>query len=124
MHSRSSVFKLLVDRLLARQRRSGPKQPGPVSRRWLISLIFTGLVVPAEAQVSDDVVKIGVLNDQSAGYADLGGVGSIEAAKMAVEDFGRTVLGRPVEVVSADHQQKADIGASIARGWFDSEKVD
>jgi len=65
-----------------------------------------------------------VLNDQSAGYADFGGVGSIEAARMAVEDFGGKVLGKPVEILSADHQQKADIGASIARRWFDVDKVD
>src|SRR5579864_194972 len=73
----------------------------------------------ARAQISDDVVKIGVLNDQSGLYADLGGSGSVVAAQMAVEDFGGKVLGKPVEVVFADHQNKADIGASIAREWFD-----
>ncbi len=78
----------------------------------------------ARGQVSDDVVKIGVLNDQSGLYADLGGSGSVVAASMAVEDSGGAVLGKPVEIVVADHQNKADIGAAIARRWFDAEKVD
>jgi branched-chain amino acid transport system substrate-binding protein len=70
------------------------------------------------------VVKIGVLNDQSGLYADLAGPGSVVAARMAVEDFGGKVLGKPVEIVVADHQNKADIGAAIARQWFDVDKVD
>ncbi len=78
----------------------------------------------ATGQVSDDIVKIGVLNDESGLYADLGGPGSVVAARMAIEDAGGTVLGKPVEVVFADHQNKADIGAAIARRWFDTEKVD
>ena len=65
-----------------------------------------------------------MLNDQSGLYADLGGPGSVVAARMAVEDFGGNVLGKPVEIVVADHQNKADIGAAIARRWFDAEKVD
>ena len=82
------------------------------------------LAAPAHAQISDDVVKIGVLNDQSGLYADLAGPGSVVAARMAVEDFGGKVLGKPIEVVVADHQNKADIGAAIARQWFDVDKVD
>jgi branched-chain amino acid transport system substrate-binding protein len=78
----------------------------------------------ASAQVSDDVVRIGVLNDQSGLYADLGGPGSVVAARMAVEDAGGTVLGKPIEIVFADHQNKADIGAAIARQWFEAGKVD
>jgi branched-chain amino acid transport system substrate-binding protein len=78
----------------------------------------------ARAQVSDDIVRIGVLNDQSGPYADFGGAGSVVAARMAVEDAGGSVLGKPVDVVFADHQEKADIGAEIARQWFDSGKVD
>jgi branched-chain amino acid transport system substrate-binding protein len=78
----------------------------------------------ARAQVSDDVVKIGVLNDQSGLYADLAGQGSVIAAKMAVEDFGGKVLGKPIEVIFADHQNKPDIGSSIANQWIDTEKVD
>ena len=78
----------------------------------------------ARAQVSDDVVKIGILNDQSGLYADLAGQGSVIAAKMAVEDFGGKVLGKPIEVIFADHQNKPDIGSSIANQWIDTEKVD
>ena len=78
----------------------------------------------ARAQVSDDVVRIGVLNDQSGLYADLGGPGSVTAARMAVEDAGGAVLGKPVEIVFADHQNKSDIGAALARQWFDVGKVD
>src|SRR5271157_4024941 len=78
----------------------------------------------ATAQISDGVIRIGVLNDQSGLYADLGGPGSVVAARMALEDAGGTVEGKPVEVVFADHQNKADIGASIARQWFDAGKVD
>lgn len=76
------------------------------------------------AQVSDNVVKIGVLNDQSGTYSDLSGTGSVEAVRMAVEDFGGKVLGKPVEVVFADHQNKPDIGANIANKWIDVENVD
>jgi branched-chain amino acid transport system substrate-binding protein len=86
-------------------------------------VLLTGLG-PARAQISDDVVRIGVLNDQSGLYADLGGQGSVVAARMAVEDAGGSVLGKPVEIVVADHQNKADIAAAIARQWFDVDKVD
>ena len=82
------------------------------------------LAFPASAQVSDGVVKIGVLVDMSGLYADLAGPGSVVAAQMAVDDFGGTVLGKPIVVVSADHQNKPDIGASIARSWFDRDQVD
>jgi branched-chain amino acid transport system substrate-binding protein len=95
--------------------------------RGVLAAGFALLAAPlpaAVAQISDGVVKIGVLNDQSGLYADLGGPGSVIAAQMAVEDFGGTVLGKPIEIVSADHQNKADIGASIARQWFDADKVD
>ena len=78
----------------------------------------------AGAQVSDGVVRIGVLNDQSGLYADLGGPGSVVAARMAVADAGGSVLGKPVEIVFADHQNKSDIGAAIARQWFEIGQVD
>jgi branched-chain amino acid transport system substrate-binding protein len=78
----------------------------------------------ARAQISDAVVRIGVLNDQSGLYADLGGPGSVVAARMAVEDVGGSVLGMPIEIVFADHQNKSDIGAAIARQWFEIGKVD
>ncbi|WP_404426633.1 ABC transporter substrate-binding protein [Thalassospira australica] len=80
--------------------------------------------LPAQAQVSDDVVKIGILNDQSGVYADFGGTWSYEAALMAVEDFGGTVLDKPIEVITADHQNKPDVAANIARQWYDEDQVD
>lgn len=74
--------------------------------------------------ISNDVVRIGVLSDMSGPYADTAGRGSVEAVKMAVEDFGGKVLGKPIEVVFADHQSKADVASSRARTWFDVDKVD
>jgi branched-chain amino acid transport system substrate-binding protein len=79
---------------------------------------------PALAQVSDGVVKIGVLTDQSSLYADLSGQGSVIAARMAVEDFGAAKKGLKVDIVNADHQNKADVGSQVARQWFDADKVD
>ncbi len=78
----------------------------------------------AQAQISGNVVKIGVLNDQSSLYADLGGQGSVTAAKMAIEDFKAKEKGLTVEVVFADHQNKADVGSQIATKWIDAEGVD
>jgi branched-chain amino acid transport system substrate-binding protein len=90
-------------------------------------LVAAALVLAAgaaHAQISDGVVKIGVLNDQSGPYADLAGPGSAVAARMAVEDFGAAAKGLKVEVLFADHQNKPDVGSSIARQWYDSDKVD
>ena len=84
-------------------------------------MMFAG---PAAAEISDDVVRIGVLTDMSGLYADLSGKGSLEAARIAVEDFGGKVLGKPVEVIFADHQNKPDVGSAIARQWYDENKVD
>ena len=78
----------------------------------------------ASAQVSDRVVKLGVFNDMSSLYADIGGKGSVLAAQMAVEDFGGNVLGVPIEIVSGDHQNKPEIGAGIARKWIDTDHVE
>jgi branched-chain amino acid transport system substrate-binding protein len=78
----------------------------------------------AQAQVSDGVIKIGVMNDMSGLYADIAGPGSVTAARMAVEDFGAAKKGMKVEIVSADHQNKPDVGSSIARQWYDVDKVD
>src|SRR5271167_2930374 len=78
------------------------------------------LTAPASAQG----VKIGILNDQSGVYADYGGKGSFEAAKMAIEDFGGSVLGQTIELVTADHQNKPDLAGNIARRWYDAEGVD
>ncbi len=78
----------------------------------------------AGAQMSDNVVKIGVLNDRSGLYADLSGQGSVIAAQMAVEDYGAAAKGLKVEIVPADHQNKPDVGSNVARQWLDIEKVD
>ena len=78
----------------------------------------------AGAPASAQGVKIGILNDQSGVYADYGGKGSIEAAKMAIEDFGGSVLGQPIDLVTADHQNKPDLAGNIARRWYDAEGVD
>ncbi|HEX9324796.1 MAG TPA: ABC transporter substrate-binding protein [Xanthobacteraceae bacterium] len=78
----------------------------------------------AYAQTADDVTKIGVLNDMSGLYSDITGPGSVVAAKMAVEDFGAAQKGMKVEIVSADHQNKPDVGTNIARTWIDVDKVD
>ncbi|WP_420344499.1 ABC transporter substrate-binding protein [Paenirhodobacter sp.] len=94
-------------------------------RKLLLSATsVAALAMPAHAEVSDGKVKIGILNDQSGVYADFGGKYSYEAAKMAVEDFGGKVLDAPVEVVTADHQNKADIASNIARQWYDTDQVD
>ncbi len=90
-------------------------------------LALAGLVLgasTASAQISDNVVRVGVMNDQSGLYADLGGPGSVIAARMAAEDAGGTVLGKPIDIVVADHQNKADVGVAIARRWFENEGVD
>ncbi len=88
------------------------------------SLIHAGLLslalsAPAVGQTAGEPVKIGVLADMTGTYADIGGMGSVEAVRMAVEDFGGSVLGRNIEVVYADGQNKADIAAGIARNWYD-----
>ncbi|WP_076999835.1 ABC transporter substrate-binding protein [Variovorax sp. KK3] len=81
---------------------------------------------PASAQTgaSDDVVRIGLLTDMASLYSDFSGKGSVEAVRMAIEDFGGQVLGKPIDLVSADHQNKPDIAATKAREWFDAGKVD
>jgi branched-chain amino acid transport system substrate-binding protein len=78
----------------------------------------------AQAQISDNVVKIGVLSDMSSLYTDLAGAGSVVAARLAVEDSGIEKRGVKVEIVSADHQNKPDIGSAVARQWYDTDKVD
>jgi len=86
-----------------------------------VAALFAGA---AGAQISGNLVKIGVLNDQSSLYADLTGQGSVVAARMAVEDFAADKKGMKVEIVFADHQNKADVGSSVARKWYDAENVD
>ncbi len=79
---------------------------------------------PAKAQYTDGTVKIGILTDMSSIYSDIGGPGSVVAAKLAVEDFGAAAKGMKVEIVSADMQNRPDVGATIANTWFDVDKVD
>ncbi|UCI31006.1 ABC transporter substrate-binding protein [Mesorhizobium sp. B4-1-4] len=88
------------------------------------ALLAAASIPASAAEISDGKVKIGILNDQSGVYADFGGKWSVEAAKMAVEDFGGKVQGAPIEIISADHQNKPDIASNIARQWYDTEQVD
>src|SRR5690242_7190150 len=90
----------------------------------IISTAVIAFGLAASAQGNNQGVKIGILNDQSGVYADYGGKYSLEAAHMAVEDFGGSVLGQKIEIVTADHQNKPDLGAAIARRWYDAEGVD
>lgn len=87
-------------------------------------VLLLGSAASAHAQISDGIVKIGVLDDMSGPYADIQGPGDVVAVKMAVEDFGGNIDGKPIEVISADLQNKADVGSAIARRWYDVEKVD
>src|SRR3954462_6279033 len=89
-----------------------------------LGVIATGASAQTQPRISDDVVKIGLVLDMSSLYADITGTGSVTAAKMGVEDFGGKVLGKPIEVLSADHQNKPDLSASIAREWFHARQVD
>ena len=98
-------------------------------KRKLLSSLIAGLglvaAAGAQAQISGNVVKIGVMNDMSGVYADIGGPGSVVAAKMAVEDYLKSSKSSlKVEVVSADHQNKPDVGSNIARKWYDTDGVD
>src|SRR5690242_18928658 len=88
-----------------------------------IAAAVLGMVAGAQAQTTPDTIRVGVLADMSSLYADLGGPGSVEAAKMAVEDLGGSVLGKKVEVVIADHPNKPDVDSSIAREWIDQQYV-
>jgi branched-chain amino acid transport system substrate-binding protein len=96
-------------------------------RKSLVIALLAGALLPASAanaQVSDDAVRIGVLTDQSSAYSDITGAGSIAAAQLAVDDFGGIVLGKRIQLVNADHQGKPDVAATIARRWFDVDGVD
>src|SRR5215210_4932140 len=95
-----------------------------IKRKFCVAAVFAFTAAGAQAQYSDNVVKIGVMNDQSGTYADLAGPGSTVAARMAVEDFGAAKKGMKVEILVADHQNKPEVGSNIARQWFDVDKVD
>jgi branched-chain amino acid transport system substrate-binding protein len=102
----------------------------PLRRLIAVAWLAAGLPTLAQAQgapadpISGGVVRVGVLTDLSGPYADSGGKGSVAAAQMAAKDIGGSVLGKPVEIVSADHQNKPDVAAGIARRWFDVDGVD
>src|ERR1700684_2000018 len=83
-------------------------------------LLTLAVATPARA---DEPFRIGVLNDQSGPYSDLSGPGGAESARMAVEDFGGSVLGKPIELLVADHQNKVDVGLAVARQWYDARGV-
>jgi len=94
---------------------------------WAAASVVAAGVGSAQAQsgtLSNDVLRIGVLTDISGVYADISGKGAVEAVKMAVEDFGGKMFGKNIDVVFADHQNKADVGAAKAREWFDTGGVD
>lgn len=97
-----------------------------MKRKLLSTLVAAACAAggAAQAQITDGVIKIGVMNDMSGLYADVAGPGSVTAARMAVEDFGAARKGMKVEIVSADHQNKPDVGSTIARTWYDVDKVD
>jgi branched-chain amino acid transport system substrate-binding protein len=99
-----------------------PKARGRLVAR--LSAVLVLVATPCLAQVSDDTVKLGVLDDMSGPYAENSGPGDVLAVKMAIGDFGGTVLGKPIEMVFGDLQNKTDVGTAIARKWFDVEQVD
>jgi branched-chain amino acid transport system substrate-binding protein len=91
-----------------------------------VILITSAAQIEAQAidKISDDIVKIGVIEDMSSIYADIAGMGAVTAANMAIEDFGGQVLGKPIQLVYGDHQNKADLASAIASEWFDNQHVD
>ncbi len=93
-------------------------------KRHVLTLAMASSVALASVAGASAQVKIGILNDQSGVYADFGGKWSVEAAKMAIEDFGGSVLNGKIELVTADHQNKPDVGSNIARQWYDVDGVD
>src|SRR5512142_508101 len=103
---------------------------GRMRGRLIVCVVMMAIAVASAqsksggAKISGDVVKIGVLTDLSGLYSDLSGQGSIAAAQMAINEMGGKVLGKPVQIVSADHQNKPDVAANKAREWFDTQGVD
>lgn len=98
-----------------------------MTKRYLTATAVCALALAASAaaaEISDGKVKIGVLNDMSGAYADPSGMGSVEAVRLAIEEFGGSVAGAPIEIVHADHQNKPDVGAALANRWIDTEQVD
>ena len=89
-----------------------------------LALAAFGLVTPAQAQISGDVIRIGIITDMSSLYADIDGPGGVEAIKLAIADMGGAINGKKIELLFADHQNKADVAASKAREWFDQQGLD
>ena len=83
-----------------------------------------GAALPAHAQISGDVIRIGIITDMSGVYGDIDGMGGVEAIRMAVADMGGAINGKKIEVLYAEHQNKADVAAAKAREWFDTQGVD
>src|SRR3954466_11487962 len=97
---------------------------GLLACAMLAAMTSAAMTTVANAQVSDDAVRIGVLTDLSSWGRDNSGPDAVEAAKRGGEKFGPPGLGKPIEIISADHQMKTDVGVQIVRGWFDNGKVD
>src|SRR5258706_10715333 len=93
------------------------------SRNTVLAAALAFVALPLSAQISDDVVKVGVLTDMTGAYSDLAGPGSVVAAQIAPEDFGGKVLGKPLGILSSDHQNKADVASNDPRKWFDDVKI-
>src|ERR1700722_5842939 len=95
-----------------------------LARRYAALIAFAAIGLPTPALADDKIAKIGVLNDMSSLYADIGGPNAVVAVRMAVEDSGLPAKGWKIDVISGDHQNKPDVGVNIARQWIDTEKVD
>lgn len=114
------------------EKHSSTREPGRLrAKTWAVRLATATLVLgisshqtQAQPRISNDTVRLGVLTDMSSIYTDNSGPGSVAAAQMAVADFGGTVLGKKIEVLSADNLNKADVGASVTREWIDRDGVD
>jgi len=91
---------------------------------WSAACAFASWTAPAMAQLSDDMVKIGVGTDMASLYSDINGQGAVVATQMAIDDFGGTILGKKIELISGDIQNKADVAATLAGRWYGDEKVD
>jgi len=96
----------------------------PLAGLCAAAIALTCVNTDLHAQISDDAVRIGVLTDLTGLYSDNTGTGTVTATRMAIEDFGGSVLGKKIEVFSADHQNKADVASAVARRWIDEERVD
>src|SRR6266853_6851935 len=89
----------------------------------IFGLVLGLLAAPAGAQQTAAPLRVGILTDMSGVFSDISGPGAVLAIKMAVEDYGGTILGRPIEVLTADHQNKADIAVNLAREWIDTQNA-